>query len=185
MDEPKRADRPSNALPANPLPANPAAWLAAIVESSDDAIIGKTLDGVIRSWNAGATRVFGYVASEIVGRSVLTLIPPDLRHEEPEIVARLMRGERIDHYETTRLRKDGSRVEISLSVSPIRDDRGTIIGAAKIARDVTEAKRLQRVERENTEQLQELASELEQQVDESQSLQEELEQTNEELARAL
>jgi PAS domain S-box-containing protein len=185
MDDPTRADRPSNALPANPLPANPETWLAAIVESSDDAIIGKTLDGVIRSWNAGATRIFGYVASEIVSRSVLTLIPPELHHEEPDILARLMSGERIDHYETIRLRRDGSPVEVSLSVSPIRDHRGTIVGAAKIARDVTEAKRLQRVERENTEQLQELASELEQQVDEAQSLQEELEQTNEELARAL
>jgi PAS domain S-box-containing protein len=172
-------------LPAGQATADAGAWLAAIVDSSDDAIIGKTLDGVIRSWNVGAKRMFGYESHEIVGRSVLTLIPPELQFEEPEIVARLTRGERIDHYETTRLRKDGSPIEISLSVSPIRNQAGVIVGAAKIARDVSEAKRLLRVEQENSEQLQELASELEQQVDEAQSLQEELEQTNEELARAL
>jgi PAS domain S-box-containing protein len=169
---------------ANPLEANVDAWLAAIVDSSDDAIIGKTLDSVIRSWNSGAARMFGYEAAEIVGLSVLLLIPPELHHEEPEIVERLMRGERIDHYETVRLRKDGSPVEVSLSVSPIRDRRGVVVGAAKIARDITEAKRLQQAEREQAEQLQELASELEQQVEEAQSLQEELEQTNEQLVQA-
>jgi PAS domain S-box-containing protein len=169
----------------NPLASNPDAWLAAIVESSDDAIIGKSLDSVIQSWNAGATHMFGYEAEEIVGRSVLVLIPPELRHEEPAIVARLSRGERIDHYATVRLRKDGSRVDVSLSVSPIRDRAGVVVGAAKIARDITEANRLQRVERENAEQMQELATELEQQIDESQALQEELEQTNEELHRAI
>jgi PAS domain S-box-containing protein len=177
-------DREGHSL-ANPMNANPQEWLAAIVDSSDDAIIGKTLDSTIRSWNAGATRIFGYQPSEIVGRSVLTLIPPELHSEEPEIVSRLSRGERIDHFETVRLRKDGSRVEISLSVSPIRDHRGKIVGAAKIARDISEAKRLRRAERESHEQLQELATELAQQVEEAQSLQEELEQTNEELAEAL
>jgi PAS domain S-box-containing protein len=160
------------------------AWLAAIVNSSDDAIIGKTLDGTIRSWNSGATRIFGYEAAEAIGRSVLMLIPPELRYEEPEIVGRLSRGERIDHFETVRVRRDGSRVDISLSVSPIRDRNGNIVGGAKIARDVTEARRLQQAERESAQQLQELATELEQQVEEAQSLQEELEQTNEELARA-
>jgi PAS domain S-box-containing protein len=169
----------------NPLEANPEAWLAAIVDSSDDAIVGKTLDGTIRSWNAAAARIFGYQPAEIIGRSVLTLIPPELQFEEPQIVERLAQGLRVDHFETTRVRKDGSRIEVSLSVSPIRDRGGVIIGAAKIARDVTEPKRLQRAERDNLEQLQELASELEQQVEEAQSLQEELEQTNEELARAL
>ncbi|HEY9227211.1 MAG TPA: PAS domain S-box protein [Gemmatimonadaceae bacterium] len=164
---------------------NPAEWLAAIVDSSDDAIIGKTLDSIIRSWNTGAMRIFGYEASEIIGRSVLMLIPPELHHEEPEILRRLTDGERIDHYETVRVRKDGSRIDVSLSVSPIRDVRGRVVGAAKIARDVTEAKRLQNAERENAEQLQELATELENQVEEAQSLQEELEQTNEELGRAL
>ena len=171
--------------PSNPFAQNAEAWLAAIVESSEDAIVGKTLDSVIRSWNAGAARIFGYRAEEIIGCSVLTLIPPELQHEEPEIVARLLRGERIEPYETTRLRNDGSRVEVSISVSPIRDESGTIIGAAKIARDITEAKRLQRAEREFTEQLQNFAMELEQQVEESQSLQEELEETNEQLAKAV
>ena len=160
-------------------------WLAAIVHSSEDAIIGKTLDSVIRSWNAGATRIFGYEADEIVGRSVLTLMPSRLHFQEAEIVDRLTRGERIDHFETIRRRKDGTEIEVSLSVSPIRNAAGKIVGAAKIARDISEAKRLQRAERENTEQLQELASELEQQVEEAQSLQEELEQTNEQLMAAL
>jgi PAS domain S-box-containing protein len=111
--------------------------LAAIVESSDDAIIGKTLDGRIRTWNAGAERVFGYTAEEAIGRSITMLMPPDRVHEEAMIVATLSRGERIDHYETERVTKDGRRIHISLSVSPIRDATGTIVGAAKIARDVT------------------------------------------------
>src|SRR6516165_9116933 len=113
------------------------AVLAAIVDSSDDAIIGKTLDGQIRTWNAGAERVFGYTAEEAIGRSITMLMPPDRLHEETTIVATLSRGERIDHYETVRVRKDGRRVHISLSVSPIRDATGTVVGAAKIARDVT------------------------------------------------
>ncbi|HXT17622.1 MAG TPA: ATP-binding protein [Gemmatimonadaceae bacterium] len=164
---------------------NPARWLAAIVDSSDDAIIGKTLDSVIRSWNGGATRVFGYTAEEARGQSVLILIPPDRQYEETEIVARLSRGERIDHFETVRMRKDGTLIDVSLSVSPIRDDQGNIVGAAKIARDVTESNRLRRAERELSELLQEQAAELEQQIEEAQSLQEELEQTNDELHQSL
>ena len=164
---------------------NPEAWLAAIVESSDDAIVGKTLDSVIRSWNSGARRIFGYDDAEIVGKSVYTLIPPELHHEEPQIIARLMRGERVDHYETVRVRRDGTRIDVSLSVSPIRDASGQIIGATKVARDVTEAKRLQRVERELFDQLQELTTELEQQLEEAQSLQEEVEQANNELVTSL
>ncbi|HVX40782.1 MAG TPA: ATP-binding protein [Gemmatimonadaceae bacterium] len=150
---------------------SPARWLAAIVESSDDAIIGKTLDSTIRSWNAGANRIFGYTADEIVGRSVLVLIPPECQHEETEIVSRLSRGERVDHFETVRVRKDGSRIDVSLSVSPIRDDVGRIVGAAKIARDLTESNRLRRAETELSEQLQQQAVELE--------------MANEELHRAL
>ena len=169
----------------NPLARVPEAWAAAIVESSDDAVIGKTLDSVIQSWNAGATRIFGYEATEIVGQSVLTLIPEELHHEETQIVSRLSRGERVEHFETVRVRKDGSRVEVSLSVSPIRDGSGAVIGAAKIARDITEAKQLQRAEREMAEELQQLATELEQQVEEGQALQSELEQANEELSRAI
>src|SRR4051812_15638224 len=93
---------------------DPKSWLAAIVESSDDAIVGKRLDGTIVSWNGGAERVFGYKANEIVGKSVLTLFPPELRQEEVGIVARLSRGERVDHYETIRVRKDGKRINVSL-----------------------------------------------------------------------
>jgi signal transduction histidine kinase len=112
-------------------------------------------------------------------------MPPERYDEEPKIIAQLLRGERIDHFETIRLRKDGTRIEVSISVSPIRDAAGSIIGAAKIARDISEAKRLQRSEREQAEQLQQLANELEQQVEEGQSLMEELEQTNQQLIRSL
>jgi len=181
MHDSVRDDSTTNLL----LETGPEAWLAAIVESSEDAIVGKTLDSIIRSWNAGATAIFGYTPSEIVGKSIYTLIPPELRHEEPEIIARLVRGERMQHYETVRLRADGARIDVSISVSPIRDKSGRIVGAAKIARDITEAKRLLRSERELSEQLQELATELEAQVEEGQALQEELEQTNEELNRSL
>jgi len=110
--------------------------LAAIVESSDDAILSKTLDGTITSWNAGATRLFGYTAEEMIGQSILRLIPPELHAEEEEILDRVRGGERVDHYETRRLARDGSIVEVSLSVSPLRDPAGTIIGASKIARDI-------------------------------------------------
>ena len=123
-------------------PVGVEAVLAAIVESSDDAIIGKTLDGRIRTWNAGAERVFGYTAEEAIGRSITMLMPPDRLHEETTIVATLSRGDRIDHYETERIRKDGQRIHISLSVSPIRDATGAVVGAAKIARDVTLRKTL-------------------------------------------
>jgi PAS domain S-box-containing protein len=116
--------------------------LAAIVESSDDAIVGKTLDGTIMTWNAGAERVFGYTAEEVTGLPITILLPPDRSGEEERIVATLRRGERMDHFETERVRKDGRRIHISLSVSPIRNARGEIVGAAKIARDITEQKRL-------------------------------------------
>jgi PAS domain S-box-containing protein len=116
--------------------------LAAIVASSDDAIVSKTLDGIIVTWNAGAERIFGYKPEEVVGRHVEMLIPEDHRHEEPEILRRLRRGERIDHYQTVRRRKDGSLIDVSLSVSPVRNAAGEIVGAAKIARDITESKRL-------------------------------------------
>ncbi len=109
----------------------------AIVESSDDGIISKDLNGIITSWNSGAVRIFGYEPDEIIGRSVLTLIPPELHGDEPMILARLRRGERIDHFETTRLRKDGRRVDVSLTISPIRDGAGVLVGASKVARDIT------------------------------------------------
>jgi PAS domain S-box-containing protein len=117
-------------------------WLAAIVESSDDAIIGKNLDGIITSWNAGAQRIFGYSADEAIGRPITILIPQNLWHEETEILERLRSGERIDHFETARIRKDGSAIAISLTISPIRDAAGAITGVSKIARDVTEHKKL-------------------------------------------
>jgi two-component system CheB/CheR fusion protein len=112
--------------------------LAAIIESSNDAIITKDLNGIITSWNAAAERLFGYKPEEIVGRSILTLIPADRQHEEPGIIARIRRGERIDHYETIRCRKDGSRFDISVTVSPLKDQKGQIIGASKIARDISD-----------------------------------------------
>jgi PAS domain S-box-containing protein len=117
-------------------------WLAAIVESSDDAIIGKNLDGIITSWNAGAERIFGYSADEALGKPVTILIPQNLWHEEAAILERLRRGERVDHFETMRVHKDGSKISISLTISPIRDSSGTISGISKIARDITEHNRL-------------------------------------------
>ena len=113
------------------------AWLAAVVDSSDDAIVTKTLDGVIRSWNRGAERLFGFTAEEAVGRQIFLIIPPDRVAEEQDVLARLGRGERIDHFETVRQAKDGHRIPISLTVSPVRDDRGNVIGASKVARDIT------------------------------------------------
>jgi PAS domain S-box-containing protein len=117
------------------------ARLAAIVASSDDAIISKTLDGVIRSWNAGAERLFGYTAQEAVGRPITLIIPPERHDEERVILEKLRRGERIDHFETVRVGKDGRPLDISLTVSPVRDDAGHVIGASKVARDVTDKKR--------------------------------------------
>ena len=117
--------------------------LAAAIEFSDDAIITKTLEGVIVTWNAGAERMFGYSPEEAMGRPITLLIPQDHSDEEPAILARLRRGERIDHYETIRQRKDGTLLNISLSVSPIKDASGRIIGAVKIARDITRQKRIE------------------------------------------
>ncbi|HEU5180325.1 MAG TPA: PAS domain S-box protein, partial [Candidatus Polarisedimenticolia bacterium] len=117
------------------------ARLAAIVESSQDAIIGKTLEGYIVSWNASAEQMFGYRADEAIGKSVTMLIPPELQFEELTILDKLRRGERIEHYETVRVAKDGHRVEVSLTISPIRDGAGRIIGASKIARDITSRRR--------------------------------------------
>jgi PAS domain S-box-containing protein len=114
--------------------------LAAIVDSSDDAIISKNLDGVVTSWNRGAERIFGYEAHEMIGESILRLIPPDRQEEEPSILRKLRAGERIDHYETVRLRKDGSQVDVSLTISPVRRPDGEIVGASKIARDITQQK---------------------------------------------
>ena len=116
---------------------------AAIIESSDDAILSKDLNGVIMTWNRGAEHLFGYTAEEAVGRPVTILIPMDRQDEEPFILERVRRGEKVDHYETIRQRKDGSLVDISLTVSPIKNERGEIVAASKIARDITETKRAQ------------------------------------------
>src|SRR3954466_12921169 len=123
-------------------------YLAAIVESADDAIIGKTLDGIVTSWNKGAENLFRYTASEMIGRSVTILIPPQNPDEEPRILARIRRGERIAHYETQRVRKDGSIVEVALTVSPILDRTGKIIGASKIARDISERKKSEELQQQ-------------------------------------
>lgn len=118
-----------------------AAFLGAIVESSDDAIVSKSLLGIITTWNRGAERLFGYTAEEAVGQPITMLIPEDRLQEEPAILARIQAGEPVDHFETIRRRKDGSLLDISLTISPIRSSDGAIIGASKIARDISERKR--------------------------------------------
>jgi PAS domain S-box-containing protein len=128
-------------------------WLSAVIESADDAIITKSLEGVITSWNAGAQRIFGYTAEEVIGKSVTILIPEDHINEEPTILSRLRAGERIEHYETVRRRKDGTLLDISLTVSPIVGPGGRIVGASKIARDITEQRRAQRQLNEAAERL--------------------------------
>src|SRR5438876_9979472 len=121
---------------------NPVAWLAAIVEQSDDAIVSKDPDGIVTSWNIGAEQIFGYKAAEIVGQSILKLIPPDRHAEEEFILEKMRKGERLKQYDTVRRRKDGTLVDVSLTVSPILVD-GKIVGASKIARDITARKKAQ------------------------------------------
>jgi len=128
-------------------------WLAAIIESADDAIISKSLEGIITSWNQGAERIFGFTAEEVIGKPITIIIPPDHLDEEPNILARLRAGERIDHYETVRMRKDGERLNISLTVSPIKGPSGKIVGASKIARDITPRKHYERMLREQADAL--------------------------------
>jgi PAS domain S-box-containing protein len=124
-----------------------AAQLAAIVATSDDAIVSKTLEGRVTSWNAAATRLFGYSPEEMIGQSITRIIPPELQDEEGHILAQLRRGEHIDHYETVRVAKDGRRIDVSLCVSPLRDKNGRVIGASKIARDITERKQAEMLQR--------------------------------------
>jgi PAS domain S-box-containing protein len=118
-------------------------WLASIIQSSDDAIVSKNLDGIITSWNKGAERVFGYTAEEAIGQPIIMVIPHDRWDEERTILTRIRRGERIDHFETVRQGKHGSKIVVSLTISPIKDAEGKIVGASKIARDITEQKRSQ------------------------------------------
>ena len=131
------------------------AYLAAIVDSADDAIISKDLDGVIQSCNASAERLFGYTSDELVGRPVRMLIPPERQSEEDDILARLRNGERVEHFETVRMTKDGRRLDVALTISPVRDDAGAIIGASKIVRDITAVKQ---AEAERLRLLQETAA---------------------------
>jgi len=135
--------------------ADDSALLAAIVESSDDAIVSKTLDGSIRSWNAAAERIFGYTAAEAVGKSITLIIPPELRDEERGILDRLRHGERIEHFETVRVAKDGRRLQISLTVSPVRNASGKIVAASKIARDISKSKSAEQALRQSEEALRE------------------------------
>src|SRR6202030_4297388 len=124
-----------------------AAHFGAIVASSDDAIVSKTLDGRVTSWNAAATRLFGYQPAEMIGQLITRIIPPELHKEEERILAQLREGRHIDHYETVRVSKDGRRIDVSLCVSPLRDKSGRIVGASKIARDITERRQAEMLQR--------------------------------------
>ncbi len=145
------------ALPADQL-------LTAIVTNSDDAIISKDLNGIIMSWNRAAERIFGYAPSEVLGRHITIIIPADRQQEENDILARLRAGDRIDHFETVRVTKDGRLLNVSLTISPIRDNNGVIVGASKIARDITSQKAAEAALRVAHEQLQMRADSLEAQV---------------------
>src|SRR6266571_5934349 len=120
------------------------ARLAAIVESSDDAIVSKTLEGIITTWNRGAERIFGWSAEEVLGKAINIIIPSDRQEEEPKILEQIRSGQRVDHFETVRITKDGRWVDVSVTISPVRDVNGVIIGASKIARDITQQKQIQR-----------------------------------------
>jgi PAS domain S-box-containing protein len=133
--------------------------LAAIVQSSDDAIIGKTLEGIILSWNSGAERIYGYSSAEVIGRYISILLPPNRPDEVSQLLERIGRGERIDHYETVRIRKDGQLIHISLMISPVRDTTGKIVGASTIARDISGHKRVEEALRESEERYRSLFEE--------------------------
>ena len=154
--------------------------LSAIVDNSDDAIVSKSLDGVITSWNRGAQALFGYTPEEAIGQNIFLIIPPDRIEEEKDILKRLRRGELISHFDTVRLRKDGSTVDVSLTISPVRDASGKVIGASKIGRDITERKRTEVALRESEEQYKSLVLALESQV---QLRTQELRLQNEEILR--
>jgi PAS domain S-box-containing protein len=125
-------------------PIDPKAHLAAIIESSDDAIVSKSLQGIIRTWNKGAERIFGWTADEVIGKPITIIVPPERQDEEPQILRRLRAGERVDHFETVRITKSGKRVRVSVTISPVRDATGRIVGASKIARDITALREYER-----------------------------------------
>jgi PAS domain S-box-containing protein len=169
LNDPEAKDSISQALldelPSLRLKADKAiGLLAAIVESTDDAIVSKTLEGIITSWNTGAERLFGYTASEAVGQHISFIIPLNRKDEEMVIIERVKRGERIRHFDTVRQRKDGTTVEISLTISPLKDAAGKIIGASKIARDITDRKQSERALRESEDRFRTLADALDMQV---------------------
>ncbi len=145
-------------------PEETRAWLAAIVDSSDDAIVSKNLESIVRSWNAGAERLFGYTAAEMIGQSITRIIPPELIEEETAILASLRRGERVDHFETVRVAKDGRRLDVSLTISPIMDATGRVIGASKIARDITRRKEIEAALQQATTAIAQLNQDLEERV---------------------
>jgi PAS domain S-box-containing protein len=155
-------------------------YLAAIVSSSDDAILSKNLDGVIRSWNKSAERLFGYSAKEAIGKHITIIVPSDRRTEENNILSRLRRGERIDHFETLRMRKDGTTFDVSLTISPIKDSAGRVIGASNVARDISHLKRIERALRDSEERYRTLAETLEAEV---RARTRELEERNNEILR--
>ena len=155
MPEPRLPDTPETFAHEQLALAEKARFFEAIIESSDDAIISKTLDGIITSWNSGAQRIFGYAAQEMIGRPMATIFPPDRLQEEPLILQKIARGETVDHFETVRLRKDGTSVEVSVTISPVRDANGNVLWASKIARDITERKLAERTLQNYREKLEE------------------------------
>jgi len=168
-------------LPALRLKADKAiGLLASIVDSSEDAIVSKSLDGVITTWNAGAERRFGYAANEAIGQNISLVIPEDRRNEETVILEKIAHGERIKHFDTVRVRKDGSTSDISVTISPVRESTGKVVGASKIARDITPRKRIERSLRESEERYRTLADALDTQV---QFRTQELQRRNEDIAR--
>lgn len=183
LNDPEARDTTSQSLldelPALRLKADKAiGLLAAIVESSEDAIVSKTLDGIITSWNAGAERLFGYTESEAVGQHITLIIPANRRDEETLIIEKIRKGEPIEHFDTVRVRKDGTQFDISLTISPVRDASGKVVGASKIARDISHRKRIERELRESEERYRALADALDTQV---QFRTKELERRNSEL----
>lgn len=138
-------ESPLKPAPQAPKPLDPRLHLAAIVATADDAIVSKDLNGIVTSWNEGAHQMFGYTAEEMIGQSILSIIPDELRYEEDEILHTLRSGRRVDHFETKRRKKSGELLEVSVTISPVRDEHGNLVGASKIARDISDRKRVERL----------------------------------------